>query len=139
MIMSTQIYIGELTRDVTARYLEREFAKFGKITNFSFKGRFAFVDYERAEDAEKAVSKMHNERFEDAKLVVEFARKSEIEVTFQANPHGVERGPAGTKTEVEVHRRATSVSIATKLVTGKYSCKFQVDFCCRVIDTLKTR
>ena len=50
--MSTQIYIGELTRSVSPRYLEKEFAKFGKITNFSFKGRFAFVDYEDAKDAE---------------------------------------------------------------------------------------
>jgi arginine/serine-rich splicing factor 7 len=74
--MSTQIYIGELTRSVSPKYLEREFAKFGKITNFSFKGRFAFVDYEDAKDAEKAVDRMNNERFEDARLKVEFASKS---------------------------------------------------------------
>jgi RNA recognition motif-containing protein len=73
--MSTQIYIGELTRSVSPRYLEKEFAKFGKITNFSFKGRFAFVDYEDAKDAEKAVDRMNNERFEDARLIVEFASK----------------------------------------------------------------
>lgn len=74
--MSTQIYIGELTRSVSPKYLEREFAKFGKITNFSFKGRFAFVDYEDPKDAEKAVDRMNNERFEDARLRVEFASKS---------------------------------------------------------------
>jgi arginine/serine-rich splicing factor 7 len=74
--MSTQIYIGELTRSVSPKYLEREFAKFGKITNFSFKGRFAFVDYEDPKDAEKAVDRMNNERFEDARLKVEFASKS---------------------------------------------------------------
>jgi arginine/serine-rich splicing factor 7 len=61
---------------VSPKYLEREFAKFGKITNFSFKGRFAFVDYEDAKDAEKAVDRMNNERFEDARLKVEFASKS---------------------------------------------------------------
>ena len=55
---------------MSPRYLEKEFAKFGKITNFSFKGRFAFVDYEDPKDAEKAVDRMNNERFEDAKLVV---------------------------------------------------------------------
>jgi arginine/serine-rich splicing factor 7 len=80
--MSTQIYIGELTRSVSPKYLEREFAKFGKITNFSFKGRFAFIDYEDAKDAEKAVDRMHNERFEDAKLVVEFASKSKCLLIF---------------------------------------------------------
>lgn len=76
--MSTQLYIGELTRSISPRYLEREFARFGRITNFSFKGRFAFIDFEDAKDAEKAVDRMHNERFEDARLVVEFARKSQF-------------------------------------------------------------
>ena len=75
---STQIYIGELTRSISPRVLEKEFSRFGKITNFSFKGRFAFLDYEDARDAEKAVERMHNERFEDARLVVEFARKLKL-------------------------------------------------------------
>ena len=73
--MSTQIYVGELTRNVSPRALEKEFARFGKITNFSFKGRFAFIDYEDARDADKAVDRMHKERFEDALLIVEPARK----------------------------------------------------------------
>jgi arginine/serine-rich splicing factor 7 len=73
--MSTQIFVGDLTRSISPRYLEREFAKFGKISNFSFKGRFAFISYEDAKDAEKAVSRMHNERLDDARLTVEFASK----------------------------------------------------------------
>ena len=78
MSRSTQVYVGELTRSVNPDALRSEFRSFGRIKNFSFKGRYAFIDYEDPKDAEKAVDRMHNERIEDCRLVVEFASKSLI-------------------------------------------------------------
>lgn len=60
--IQTTIYIGELARGVNQNDLEYEFKRFGKIRDFSFKGRYAFIEYEDRDDAEKAVEKMDRSR-----------------------------------------------------------------------------
>ena len=60
--ISTTIHIGELGRGVSPNDLEYEFERFGKIRDFSFKGRYAFIEYEERSDAEKAVEKMNRVR-----------------------------------------------------------------------------
>jgi len=46
MTSSTQIYIGNLKGDVDAEELKREFKRFGGIANFSFKGKYAFIEFD---------------------------------------------------------------------------------------------
>lgn len=43
---TTQIYIGDLTRAITEDDIRHEFRQFGAIKDVSYKGRYAFVDYE---------------------------------------------------------------------------------------------
>lgn len=60
MSRNTQVYVGELRGSVNPDTLRNEFRSFGRIRNFSFKGRYAFIDFEEPKDAEKAVDRMHN-------------------------------------------------------------------------------
>ena len=75
MARNTQVYVGELTRSVNPDDLRSEFKYFGRISNFAFKGRYAFIDYEEPKDAEKAVDKMNKTWIGDCRLVCEFASK----------------------------------------------------------------
>ena len=76
MARNTQVYVGELTRSVNPDDLKSDFKQYGRISNFSFKGRYAFIDFEEPKDAEKAVEKKHKQWIGDCRLVVEFASKS---------------------------------------------------------------
>ena len=67
--------MGELTRDVHPDDLKTEFKEFGRIRDFQFKGRYAFIEYEESGAAETAVDRMDNERMGDCRLRVEFASK----------------------------------------------------------------
>ena len=58
MSVSTQIFIGELARGVTPEDLRDEFREFGRIKDLSFKGRYAFIEYEERTAAEKAIEAM---------------------------------------------------------------------------------
>lgn len=60
MSTSNQVFIGELARGTTAEDIREEFRDFGRISALSFKGRFAFVEYDDHSSAEKAVSAMDN-------------------------------------------------------------------------------
>ena len=73
--ISTTVYVGELARGVSPNDLEYEFKRFGKIRDFSFKGRYAFIEFEDRSDAERAVDKMDRVRLSGQKISVEFASK----------------------------------------------------------------
>ena len=75
MSSSSQIFIGELARGVTPEDLREEFREFGRITTLSFKGRYAFIEYEEVSQAEKAVDQMDNQKILGSRIVVEFASK----------------------------------------------------------------
>ena len=55
MASTSQIYIGDLSRDMKSSELRYEFEEFGKIVDFNFKGAFAFCEYETRDQAEKAI------------------------------------------------------------------------------------
>jgi len=42
----TQVYIGDFTRSTYPEDIEDTFKEFGKVRDFAYKGRYAFVDYE---------------------------------------------------------------------------------------------
>eukprot|EP00352_Strombidinopsis_acuminata_P000202 CAMPEP_0176341680 /NCGR_PEP_ID=MMETSP0126-20121128/2574_1 /TAXON_ID=141414 ORGANISM="Strombidinopsis acuminatum, Strain SPMC142" /NCGR_SAMPLE_ID=MMETSP0126 /ASSEMBLY_ACC=CAM_ASM_000229 /LENGTH=164 /DNA_ID=CAMNT_0017686647 /DNA_START=615 /DNA_END=1110 /DNA_ORIENTATION=- len=97
-----QVYIGGLSRRVREDDLQYEFGRFGKIRNVSFKGRFAFVDFDESNSVRRAIDHMDGKRFMDDRISVE-----------QARPRG------GDEAIVDVDLvLQTSVSIVTKLVTG---------------------
>ena len=73
--LGNTVYIGELSRDISPDDLEYEFKRFGQVRDFSFKGRYAFVEYDEKHDAERAIEKMDRVRFSGQKITVEFASK----------------------------------------------------------------
>lgn len=73
--MSTQIYIGDFGPSVYPGDIEKSFSEFGKIKDFSFKGRYAFIEYEEERAAEEAVREMHRSRLRGDHISVEFASK----------------------------------------------------------------
>ena len=74
MTSSTQIYIGDLTRSVVPEDLRYEFRSFGRIRDFSWKGRYAFIEYEEATAAAKAVKEMNDVRIGGGRICVQAAR-----------------------------------------------------------------
>ena len=73
--LGNTVYIGELSRDISPDDLEHEFKRFGQVRDFSFKGRYAFIEYEERHDAERAIEKMDRARFSGQRISVEFASK----------------------------------------------------------------
>eukprot|EP01083_Nonionella_stella_P151979 486492_1 len=69
-----RIYIGRLTRDHSARDLERKFSKFGRLKEFDMKFDYAFAEYYESRDAEDAIHMMDGEKVEGARIVVEAAK-----------------------------------------------------------------
>eukprot|EP01121_Diplochlamys_sp_Union-15-3_P021278 TRINITY_DN8580_c0_g1_i1.p1 TRINITY_DN8580_c0_g1~~TRINITY_DN8580_c0_g1_i1.p1 ORF type:complete len:300 (-),score=42.11 TRINITY_DN8580_c0_g1_i1:89-988(-) len=73
MSNSTRVFVGRLSHRTHQRDLEDLFAKHGKITNFTMKQGFAFVEYEDSRDAEDAVKTLHNHNLDGAPIAVEFS------------------------------------------------------------------
>lgn len=71
----TQIYIGGLRGDVDPSDLKHEFKRFGPIKEFSYKGKYAFIDYEESADAARAVKEMDDEYINRVRITVEAASK----------------------------------------------------------------
>ena len=51
------------------------FEQCGPVSNVTFKGRFAFVEFENSKDAAHAIDKLHGENFKGSKIDVEAPRK----------------------------------------------------------------
>ena len=68
MTSSSQIYIGGLRNDIEPDDLKYKFKKFGTITEFSFKGRYAFIDYEDPAAAKAAIKEMHDSRVNSVRI-----------------------------------------------------------------------
>ena len=75
MSSNTQIYIGGLKGEVIPDDLKYEFKRFGTITDFSYKGRYAFIEYEDPADATRAMKEMDNQRINRVRISVELASK----------------------------------------------------------------
>ncbi len=72
---NTQIYIGGLKGEVLRDDLKYEFKRFGTIVEFSYKGRYAFIEYEDGADASRAIKEMDDTRINRVRITVEAARK----------------------------------------------------------------
>lgn len=77
MTTGAQIYIGGLKGEVMPEDLKYEFKKFGSITEFSYKGRYAFIEYEAADSASRAIKEMDDQRVAPSRvrITVEAASK----------------------------------------------------------------
>lgn len=78
------LYVGNLFFEVTAPQLEREFSRFGTITNSrvvtDHKGLskgFGYIEFEKLEDAETAVRELDQKVFEGRRMAVQFHVKRE--------------------------------------------------------------
>ncbi|CDW76284.1 splicing arginine serine-rich 6 [Stylonychia lemnae] len=71
-----QIYVGGLSRRTHPDDLEKAFEKYGKIRNFSFKQKYAFIEYEDYHGAREAVDRMDGKAFDGEKLIVEPTKES---------------------------------------------------------------
>ena len=81
MTSSTQIYIGNLRGDVDSEELRREFKKFGTIQNYSYKGKYAFIEFDAPEAATEAINQMDGQRVDRVRITVEAASKSRLHST----------------------------------------------------------
>ena len=102
--MSNQsIYVGNLSYDATESDLSDLFSQHGGVSNvniimnkFSGKSRgFAFVDMEKKEAAEQAISALHESDFMGRKLIANFARPKENRTPRQFSGGG-DRGGRGS-------------------------------------------
>uniref|UniRef100_A0AAV1UYS0 RRM domain-containing protein n=1 Tax=Peronospora matthiolae TaxID=2874970 RepID=A0AAV1UYS0_9STRA len=93
---STKLYVGNLFYDLTQEDLEAEFGKFGPLEQCAVKKGYAFVHYERLEDAEMAVQEMNNKELGGRRLRVAFAVSHGMQRRYDGPPpplHAVPSGP----------------------------------------------
>ncbi|KAF9303460.1 hypothetical protein BGZ74_003703 [Mortierella antarctica] len=72
--MSSRVYVGRLSRDVTDREVEDVFRDYGRIREVTLKNGFGFVEFNNPRDADSAVRGMDGKRFMGDRLLVEIAR-----------------------------------------------------------------
>ncbi len=75
-----EIYVGNLSLDVTRDEIQREFGQFGKVLNIRLIAKrgepkgFGFVAMEKQEEAEKAIQALHGRELKGSALEVNIAR-----------------------------------------------------------------
>eukprot|EP00287_Rhodomonas_sp_CCMP768_P002711 CAMPEP_0196731722 /NCGR_PEP_ID=MMETSP1091-20130531/11326_1 /TAXON_ID=302021 /ORGANISM="Rhodomonas sp., Strain CCMP768" /LENGTH=76 /DNA_ID=CAMNT_0042074873 /DNA_START=1 /DNA_END=227 /DNA_ORIENTATION=- len=72
---SNRLYIGHLSSRIRERDLEHEFGRYGRIRDVSIKQGFAFLEYDRSEDADYAIRKMDGVNLEGLRISVEYAKE----------------------------------------------------------------
>ena len=90
---NNKLYVGNLDYGVTGDQLAELFAKIGKVVSAvvitdKYSGRskgFGFVEFEKEEDAKKAVEAHNDKDFQGRKMIVNVARPRE------------DRAPAGAR------------------------------------------
>lgn len=68
------LFIGNISRNVTAKDLHVIFDKFGKCA-VDVKGNFAFIDYDQARSADGAKSAMHGKEIMGNVINIEWSKK----------------------------------------------------------------
>ncbi|KAM3147845.1 hypothetical protein pb186bvf_000173 [Paramecium bursaria] len=70
-----RVYVtGFSTSNTREEDIRTAFSKFGEIQDLSWKGRFCFIAYAKAEDASEAITQMHQQEMSGHKLLVEQAK-----------------------------------------------------------------
>lgn len=68
-LLESRVFIGNLPSDKVTRFeLESLFAPFGKLLGVSLHKSYGFVQYEKEEEAKKAVEGMHQHLLHNMKL-----------------------------------------------------------------------
>jgi len=68
-----RVYVGNLPHDVRERELDDYFYKYGRISDISIKGPYAFIEFDDSRDAEDAVRGRDGTHFLGGRIRVEFA------------------------------------------------------------------
>eukprot|EP00126_Sphaerothecum_destruens_P012514 Sdes_comp21453_c0_seq1m20079 len=72
-----RVYIGKLPVNVLTQHdIEEMFGKFGKLYYVQFKNAYAFVSYDKLENAEAAVKALHKKDISGTAINVEIAREN---------------------------------------------------------------
>lgn len=69
--MSSRIYVGKLPENISEDRLRDLFSEFGEILSVEVKTGFGFIFFQRVEDAERAIQKMHGTDLDGHSLLVE--------------------------------------------------------------------
>ena len=79
-VSNNVVFIGKLSSRVREDDLRDEFRRYGRIRDIDFRRHrgFAFVEYNNSSDARAAVEEMDGQRFEDARIVVQFKGKKKM-------------------------------------------------------------
>ena len=85
MTTGAQIYIGGLKGEVMPEDLKYEFKKFGSITEFSYKGRYAFIEYEAADSASRAIKEMDDQRVAPSRVRITVEAASKCGINFSSS------------------------------------------------------
>jgi len=92
------LFIGNISRAVTAKDLHSIFDKFGKCT-VDVKGNFAFVDFESARAADQAKQAMHGKEIMGNVINIEWSKKGKS--SRPPRPSNTSRGTG--KGEIECY------------------------------------
>jgi len=67
------IFVGKLSSRITEKELETEFSRCGRIKDIDLRKHrgFAFIEFNKSEDASEAVKEMDGRRLEGTKIVVQ--------------------------------------------------------------------
>merc|ERR1739848_713723 len=87
-VMSVQrnrVFIGGISRDTREDDIKDKFGKFGRIKDVFLRPQYAFVEFEDKRDAEDAIDELHNSRFLDKRITVEFTKRSCPDMHFQSD------------------------------------------------------
>ncbi|KAL8015999.1 putative RNA recognition motif domain, nucleotide-binding alpha-beta plait domain superfamily [Plasmopara halstedii] len=111
---STKLYVGNLFYELTQRDVEEEFGKFGPIEQCAVKKGYAFVHYERLEDAELAVRQMNDKELGGRRLRVAFAVSHGTQRRFDGPPPSMQN-PASQTPPSQTHNPRFPVGASPNL------------------------
>lgn len=82
------VYVAKLSSGTREADLKEGFGLYGEIKNIALKQRFAFITFDKAEQAAEAIRKMHGAKFVNGEeLVVELSGRAD----FNHGEHGTHR------------------------------------------------
>ncbi len=70
---SRRVYLGNIPKDRDKKEIKKIMGDVGEIVNFVCYSDEAYVEYERGREAEDAIDKINGYRYNDKKLLVEWA------------------------------------------------------------------
>ncbi|CAF0883779.1 unnamed protein product [Brachionus calyciflorus] len=100
----TQIYVGNLDRDISRREVENTFDKYGKMLTCEIKSKgnapsYAFIDFEDPRDAEDALRSENGKELRGRSMVIEWAKTKDEKMSRESRygRNGFSRGGRGER------------------------------------------